>query len=384
MSAEPARTVAMPDEMTRSSGEDAAPQPPMLQLAGINLSFGRNHVVRDVSFEVGRGALVCLLGPSGCGKTTTLRLIAGLEAPASGTVTIDGQRVSGNGRLVPPHRRNVGFLFQDFALFPHLTVAENVAFGLARLDRDAARRRTLEMLERVRLLEHAGKYPHMLSGGEQQRVALARALAPNPGLILLDEPFSDLDTSLRGQVRDETLRLLRDTGVTTVMVTHDPEEAMLTADRIVLMRDGQVVQTGTPNALYLHPVDAFTAGFFGDLNRLDGIVDGGWIRTCLGAIPNRQHADGSRVDVLIRPDALTLAPPGTRSNQPDTEARVCAVQYAGRCSLVRIGLGDGTDPRTHFQARHAGLFPSRVGERLRVTIDQAQTFVFEKPDGRAG
>jgi iron(III) transport system ATP-binding protein len=285
---------------------------------------------------------------------------------------------------VPPHRRNVGFLFQDFALFPHLTVAENVTFGLARLGRDVARARTVEMLEKVQLLAHAGKYPHMLSGGEQQRVALARALAPGPALMLLDEPFSDLDTSLRGRVRDETLRILRDAGVTTVMVTHDPEEAMLAADRIVLMREGRIVQTGTPDALYLNPVDAFTAEFFGDINRLDGVVEGAWIRTCLGAIANRHYPDGSRVEVLIRPDALTLAPPGYDSNQAEAEARVCAVQYAGRSSLVRIGLGDGTDPRMHFHARQPGLFPSRVGERLRVRIDQAQAFVFEKPGHRAG
>lgn len=356
----------------------------MLTLDRVDLSFGRNHVVRRVSFDIAEGEFVCLLGPSGCGKTTTLRLIAGLEAPDRGTITIAGQVVSTPTHVVPPHKRRVGFLFQDFALFPHLTVAQNIAFGLSGLDRKQAEARTAELLDQIRLHDHADKYPHMLSGGEQQRVALARARAPRPRLMLLDEPFSDLDTSLRGQIRNETQQILKNAGVTTVMVTHDPEEAMLMADRIILMRDGEIVQTGTPDELYLHPVDAFTAEFFGDINRIEGVVEGEWIRTCLGAIANPRYPEGSRVDVLIRPDALSLSPLSFDRTQSETEARVCGIQYAGRSSIVRIGLGEGDDPRMHFRVRLPGVCESKVGDRLRVRIDQNQTFVFEHSDDRAG
>ncbi len=374
-----------PTDMNRQTAGNDRPDPAsMLALDGVNLSFGRNHVVRDISFDIAEGEFVCLLGPSGCGKTTTLRLIAGLESPDSGTISIAGQVVSTPSHVVPPHRRQVGFLFQDFALFPHLTVAENIAYGLSSLDRKQAEARTAELLDQIRLTDHADKYPHMLSGGEQQRVALARARAPRPRLMLLDEPFSDLDTSLRGQIRNETQQILKSAGVTTVMVTHDPEEAMLMADRIILMRNGEIVQSGTPGELYLHPVDAFTAEFFGEINRIEGVVEGEWIRTCLGAVANPHHPEGRRVDVLVRPDAITLSPLPADRTRPETEARVCAVQYAGRSSLVRIGLGEGENPRLHFQVRLPGICPSKVGDRLRVQIDQSQTFIFEKTDDRTG
>ena len=371
-----------PEERQNATGTAArSGARPMLTLDGVDLSFGRNRVVRGVSFDIAEGEFVCLLGPSGCGKTTLLRLIAGLEAPDAGRIAIAGEVVSTPSHVVPPHRRRVGLLFQDFALFPHLTVAQNIAFGLSGLDRAKADARTAELLDQIRLSDHADKYPHLLSGGEQQRVALARARAPRPRLMLLDEPFSDLDTSLRGHIRNETQQILKNAGVTTVMVTHDPEEAMLMADRIILMRDGKIVQAGTPDALYLRPVDAFTAEFFGDINRLDGVVEGPWIRTCLGTVANPRYPDGARVDVLVRTDAITLSPSADGRPPAGTEARVCAVQYAGRSSVVRIGLGEGNDPRPHFQVRLPGVCESRIGDRLRVQLDRNRTFVFEKTGG---
>jgi iron(III) transport system ATP-binding protein len=355
---------------------------PMLKIEDLTVRFGGEAVVRNVSFDVGRGELVCLLGPSGCGKTTTLRAIAGLERPDEGSVRIDDKVVSGRGVFVPPQKRGIGFLFQDFALFPHLTVAQNIAYGISAAQNSKEANRTQELLERVRLTKHADKYPHMLSGGQQQRVALVRALAARPRVVLLDEPFSGLDASLRGGLRDHTIQILKDANVTVVMVTHDPEEAMLSADRIILMRDGEIVQTGTPNELYGHPVDPFTASFFGDINRLEGRVEGEWIKTRLGRIANPGHPEGSLVVVLIRPDGLTLLPPGQDSDGPSEEVRICSVQHAGRSNIIRVENAADTKHDMHFHARTAGPFQVNVGEHYRVRIDRDQTFIFGAEDER--
>jgi len=351
----------------------------MLKVENLSLRLGSTQIIRDISFEVSKGELVCLLGPSGCGKTTTLRLIAGLEKPDSGTISIAGERASGSDFVLPPHKRHVGFLFQDFALFPHLTVAENISYGLAHLGKAAAQARTKELLEQIRMLHHADKYPHELSGGEQQRVAFARARAPRPPLLLLDEPFSGLDTSLRGRIREETLRILHTRGVTAVMVTHDPEEAMMMADRIILMKDGETVQVGTPDEIYNHPVSPFAAEFLGEINRLKGTADGDRIETDIGSLANAGFADGTSVDVMVRPDALKLSPgAGAAPGQPC--ARVCDVRYAGGSSHIRLGLGEGEVPHTHVQVRRPGRVVVHEGERLGVEIDPSQTFVFQSSD----
>ena len=351
----------------------------MLKLENLSLRFDDDQIIRDVSFEVADGELVCLLGPSGCGKTTTLRLIAGFEKPEAGTISLGDQIVSSASHAIAPQKRDVGFLFQDYALFPHLTVAENIAYGLSGRTKQQVKDRTTEMLRQIRMQDHAYKYPHELSGGEQQRVALARARAPRPSLLLLDEPFSGLDTSLRAKLRRETRDVLKDRGVTAIMVTHDPEEAMLMADRIILMRDGRVVQTGTPEELYTGPIDAFTAEFFCEVNHLDGIVDGDWIKTDAGRIPNQNHPDGMEVDVLIRPEAVTLGSEAF-DKALSQEVRVCSVDYAGGASHIRLGLGDDLEPTTHIHARYPGPFRAVTGDRVQLNIDQAQTFIFPKQD----
>ena len=343
----------------------------MLELDGLSVAFGAKQAVRGLSFGVAEGELVCLLGPSGCGKTTTLRAIAGLERPAGGRVAVAGRVVANADGSLPPPERGIGFLFQDFALFPHLTVAQNVAYGMTRRQRATDAGRVDSLLERIRLGHRADAYPHMLSGGEQQRVALVRALAPRPRAVLLDEPFSSLDASLRAGLREETVRILKDAGVTVLMVTHDPEEALVTADRIVLMRDGKAVQTGTPDALYSRPVDAFTAAFFGAVNRLPGTVEGGSIATGLGALPNPGFADGEPVEVLVRPDGLTLAADG-----PGAAMQVCGVHFAGASSLVRLGGEHGAPGHEHLHARLPGLCRHGVGDPVRVGIDRERAFVF--------
>ena len=238
-----------------------------LELEGIGHAYGGACVLDDVGLALPGGEVTCLLGPSGCGKSTLLRIAAGVERQNRGTVRIGGRAVSDATRHVPPEGRSIGLMFQDFALFPHLTVAGNVGFGLGGRDRD---RRTELLLARVGLARHADKYPHQLSGGEQQRVALARALAPRPPILLMDEPFSSLDNRLRDGIRDQTLDILKEEGTAVLLVTHEPEEAMRMADRIVLMRDGRIVQQGAPYAIYNGPVDREAAMFFSDVNVVHG------------------------------------------------------------------------------------------------------------------
>ena len=352
----------------------------MLKLDDLSVSFGTKRAVRDLSLEIAEGELVCLLGPSGCGKTTTLRAIAGLERPDSGSVAIAGRVLSDAARVVPPPERGIGFLFQDVALFPHLTVAQNIAYGMSRRQRATDRGRVDALLERIHLRHLAHSYPHMLSGGEQQRVALARALAPKPRVVLLDEPFSSLDASLRAGLREETVRILKDAGVTVLMVTHDPEEALVSADRIVLMRDGAVVQAGTPDELYATPVDAFTAAFFGAVNRVPGTVAGAEIRTSLGVLANPGFGDGEAVEVLIRPDGLSLAAGGERRG---AEMQVCSVHFAGASSVVRLSERYDDPDHDHFHARLPGLTRHRTGEKVRISIDPGQSFVFGEPRPRS-
>ncbi len=351
----------------------------MLKLENLSVSFGAKRAVRDLSLEIAEGELVCLLGPSGCGKTTTLRAIAGLERPDGGRVCIAGRVLSDAAKVVPPPERGIGFLFQDFALFPHLTVAQNIAYGMTRTQKASDAGRVVALLERVHMRQLAHSYPHMLSGGEQQRVALVRALAPRPRVVLLDEPFSSLDASLRAGLREETVRILKDAGVTVLMVTHDPEEALISADRIVLMRDGAVVQTGSPDALYASPVDAFTASFFGAVNRVPGTVAGAEVRTRLGAVANPGFRDGEAVEVLIRPDGLTLSPGGERAG---AALHVCSVHFAGASSVVRLSERYDDPGHDHFHARLPGLVRHRAGETVRIRIDPDQSFVFSEKRSR--
>ena len=345
-----------------------------LTLEGVSHAFNGIPAVDAVDLTVGEGELVCLLGPSGCGKTTVLRIAAGLEELQRGRVFIGQSEVARPGASVPPEERGVGLVFQDYALFPHLTVAENVAFGLK--GRPAVERRVTpgEMLELVGMAGLAERYPHTLSGGEQQRVALARALAPRPRLLLLDEPFSGLDIRLRDQVRDETLRVLRQAGISTLIVTHDPEEAMYMGDRIAVMRAGRILQTGGPAELYGAPANAFIAQFLSDVNAMHGIVEGGVVPSMFGCLGADGAAEGARVDVLIRPEALRIGEPGAARS---AAATVVAVHPLGHSSIVVLEMeADGAELR----ARVPGATPPAPGTRVSVALDGSQTFVFPCAD----
>ena len=353
---------------------EAAPLPTGLRVEGVSHVFGERAVVDDASFSVAPGEIFCLLGPSGCGKTTLLRIIAGLETLQRGRVVVnDRVMAEANAIDVPPESRTMTLLFQDFALFPHLTVLQNVTFGLAGLDAETRRARSLEVLGQVAMLDHAERYPHELSGGEQQRIALARARAPRPRVMLLDEPFSNLDVGLRGQLRDLVLHVVKRTTASTVIVTHDPEEAMFMGDRIAVMHDGRIVQQGTPEALYDHPESAFVAELFSDVNRIRGVVAGGRIDTALGPIGADGLADGTEVEALMRPESLGLGPGGDGL----ASGTVLAARMLGRSSLVHLGVprpGEAED--LHLHVRIPGRPRPREGDVVGIRLDADRVFVF--------
>ncbi len=360
---------------------------PRLHVAGVRHAFGSTTVLEDVDLAVGPAEIVCLLGASGCGKTTLLRLIAGLESLQAGTIHLDGRMIAGAGRQLLPEERGIGFLFQDVALFPHLTVLENAMFGLAGLaDRDRRREVALAALRRVGLGEQLGAYPHQLSGGQQQRAALARSLAPSPSIMLLDEPFSSLDARLRAQVRDETLHVLKTSAVATVMVTHDPEEAMFMGDRIVLMDRGRVVQQGTAADLYYRPGSLFVAGFFGEVNRMPGEVHGGAVPTVFGDVPAGWYADGQPVDVVFRPEALmvdvgltgNLARLDRGGAGPWVPAQVIACRLLPGSTLLHLRLAEpGHDGAVlHLHARLPGGVDLAEGDEVGVRAQPVQMHVF--------
>ncbi|MCR6628747.1 MAG: ABC transporter ATP-binding protein [Magnetospirillum sp.] len=344
-----------------------------LAIESLSHFYGERAVVTDLSLRVGPGELVCLLGPSGCGKTTTLRIAAGLEAVRHGRVRLNGRLVSGDGVHIPPEQRHVGFLFQDYALFPHLTVRANVEFGLDALPRPERRQRAVEMLAQVGMSDYADAWPHQLSGGQQQRVGLARALAPRPGLMLLDEPFSGLDKRLRDQIRDETLGVLKASRVATLMVTHDPEEAMFMADRIAVMRDGRIVQLDSPTALYNRPADPFVASFFGEVNVLPATVRQGGVHTPLGQFSAGNLPDGASAQVVVRPEALSVRPAA------DGAAVIRAARLLGHATLLHLTIDTPGQQPCALRCRQGGDAIPGEGERVALSVTPGHVFVFPAP-----
>ena len=324
--------------------EERTDAEPVLELEGVTKRFGSEDAVADLSLSVQEGELLTLLGPSGCGKTTTLRLIAGLERPDAGAIRLDGDVVADDGTFRDAQTRDVGVVFQNFALFPHLTAEENVAFGLDDWPADEREDRVEEMLDLVDLGDHRERRPDELSGGQRQRVALARSLAPRPDVLLLDEPFSNLDVDLRVEMREEVRRILKEAGVTGVSVTHDQEEAMSISDRVAVMNEGSIDQVGEPERVFQHPKSRFVAGFLGHASFVSGYVRGDVVDTALGPIGRDQihglapEYDHTRIDVLVRPDDLIAHPVG---DADDADGRVTYRRYLGPTVLYRIELENG-------------------------------------------
>ena len=319
-----------------------------IDVDGVTVGYGQAPpVVCDVSLHAPAGSITVLLGPSGCGKTTLLRAIAGLERPRSGTVRLGDVQVSGPETWVPPQRRNVGMVFQDPALFPHLTAASNIAFGLRRAERAARDARVMELLELVEMREFADRLPGSLSGGQQQRIALARSLAPKPAVLLLDEPFSALDANLRTQLRGEVARILHEVGVTTVFVTHDQDEAFVMGDIVGVMHEGRLRQLGTPEELYGRPTDQWVAEFVGEANVLPATAADGIALTALGRVPLADSAATGAVTVLIRPEDVAVGTDG----EPGV---VEHLDFYGHDARVSIRLLDGTMVSARVRSR-AGL-----------------------------
>ena len=333
----------------------------MIRVEGLVRRFGDVHALDGASLTVGRGEIVALLGPSGCGKTTLLRSIAGFERPDQGTIELEGRRVAGAGAWVAPEGRRVGMVFQDYALFPHLTVAENVGFGLSRNERE---RRVPSVLAVVDLCGLGHRYPHELSGGQQQRVAVGRALAPAPAVVLLDEPWSNVDPQLRGALRDEVTSVLRPLGVTVLLVTHDREEAFSLADRIALMRDGTIVQTGTPEELYYAPACRWSAEFVGSGNVLAGRVAGGAVETRLGRVLAEGTNGAASVEVLVRPELVDLAA------DPEGRGEVVGREFRGHDVFYRVRLDD-----IELVSQRPSNELVALGERVSVRLHEGRVTV---------
>ncbi len=352
---------------------------PRLEIRNLTRRYDGRVVVDDLSFKVMAGQVTCLLGPSGCGKSTTLRLIAGVEMQDAGEIWVDGRLICDTVFRVPPERRQIGLMFQDFALFPHLSVADNVAFGLSG-DRAAQSARVSELLERVGLGTYGTKYPHELSGGEQQRVALARALAPSPSIMLMDEPFSGLDNRLRDGIRDETLDILREQGTAVLLVTHEPEEAMRMADEIALMRGGRIVQMGAPYNIYNAPVDRECVAFFSDVNVIRGRVQGALTQTAFGQFFTPGVEDGREVEIVIRPQHVKIdfdrngrGPNPTMAEGTPVRGTVVRARFMGNESLVEFRMDhDGSVMR----ATVPNVFLPSPGNALWLMMRRDKCFVF--------
>ncbi len=351
-----------------------------LEMENISHAYATKVVIEDLSLTVGSGEIACLLGPSGCGKTTLLRLVAGLTSLQSGRISLDGNVVAEPARGIeaPPEKRNVGFMFQDYALFPHLDIFHNITFGVSRPSPEKLAEIQRAMIQ-MDIVELTNAYPHTLSGGQQQRVALLRALAPAPRLLLLDEPFSGLDINLRTQVREDMLGLIKQTGVTTLMVTHDPQEAMYMADYILFMREGRVEQSGSPREMYQFPATEFAARFIGQTNILQGIIlspSYDEVMTTIGPVPCLSMRDlefGTDAFISIRPESFEIDPDGP------FRARICSIRYVGQSMLLEvemmeeIGRGHRLKMRVHPNLR------VDVGEEVRFRITPDFVTVIEDP-----
>lgn len=340
-----------------------------LAFDNIHHKYHNKPTLKGIHLHVAAGEVLCLLGPSGSGKSTLLRIAAGIERQSEGSIFLNDQEICGPRKSLPPEKRGIGLMFQDFALFPHMTLLENVRYGLTALTASEAEKQASLALKRVGLDHDKHSYPHLLSGGEQQRVALARAIAPRPSVLLMDEPFSGLDSRLKEAIRSDTLSILREARATAIIVTHDAEEAMQMADRIALLRNGELVQVGTAKDLYDQPADLFAASFFSDLNVLPTIVTDGLALTPLGQFDARHFKNGAKVDVAVRQSGLSVD-----QNSGDILARIVTRRFVGRFEQLALAI-EGSENLVMASIRTGHLHDGATDVRLK--INQRDVFLFE-------
>jgi putative spermidine/putrescine transport system ATP-binding protein len=349
-----------------------------LSIQGVRKAFGQTLVVKNFNLDVARGEFISFLGPSGCGKTTMLRMVAGFEEPSEGRIMIGGKDVTN----LKPNRRNIGMVFQAYALFPNLTVAQNIGFGLkvAGAAKSEIDERVKEMLAIIKLEDLGSRYPYQLSGGQQQRVALARALAPRPKLLLLDEPLSALDAKVRLSLREEIRAIQKKLEITTIFVTHDQEEALSMSDRVVVMHDGHAEQVGAPFEIYNRPATRFVANFVGTLNVLEGVVSDagtGKVRLDAGEVAVKEGLNGARngdaVALALRPEAIALGP--RSGNDGKLSGEITDVHFLGSVIRVRVGLGKGAVSLDTFN--NSATQPPKVGDRAEISFSSADMMVLK-------
>ncbi len=340
-----------------------------LTFQNVSRYFSNDPAVHNFSLDIDPGEIICLLGPSGCGKTTLLRMVAGIDRPTEGSILLNSIELSGPNNFVPPEKRNIGLMFQDFALFPHMTIIENVAYGLKTLGKAEAERVARMSLDRVGLSQYAEDYPHILSGGQQQRVALARAIAPRPSVLLMDEPFSGLDARLRESMREETLAILHETRATCIIVTHQSDEAMRMGDRIVVMRDGRLIQADTAENLYSYPQDVFVARMFSEINEIECTVNHGVLDTPVGEFSANGMVDGEKAVLCIRQKAVSFVKP----NGNGRIGRIVRHKFLGDTALLDVVV-DGLDAPLLVQMQQNQM--PELSKEVGISIDPESVLIF--------
>ena len=344
-----------------------------LKIKNLSHTINSHNILKDISLELEKDKIACILGPSGCGKTTLLKLIAGLEKTKRGEILLNNMVVSSSSRHIATEKRKIGFLFQDYALFPHLNVQENLNFAIK--NKKETQHDIDEIIEIIKLPNSLQKYPHELSGGEQQRVALARSIISQPDFLLLDEPFSSLDLNLKEEIRDDTLHLLQKSNVTVLIVTHDPFEAMFISNKIYIMKKGgTIVQSGTPKDLYNNPINSYVAGFFGETNKFKGLVKNSKVETPIGYIEASKELENKMVEIHVRPQAIKLQQEQTPVN--GVKGTVMASRLMGSYSFVHISVLDKNNEVVHVHSHMPSSFSPKQSSAVAINVDKEQTFLF--------
>ena len=344
-----------------------------VEITNLSHIIGNKEILRNINFTLSKDSISCILGPSGSGKTSLLKLIAGLERVQNGSIKINSKEVSSKSKHLPTEKRNIGFLFQDYALFPHLTVKQNLEYPV---NYKTSPHTIEDIIKLIKLPNSLNKYPHELSGGEQQRVALARSIISNPDILLLDEPFSSLDLNLREDVRDDTLHLLQKSNVSVIIVTHDPFEAMFISNQINIMdTTGRIVQSGSPAELYNNPANSYVAEFFGETNRFEGVVKNAQIITPVGKISAPKELENKNVKIHIRPRGIRLNKQPTPVN--GIKGTVMASKLMGSFSFIHLSVLDKDNEIVHIHSHMPADFNPKQSSAVEIEIDEKQTFIFQ-------